>query len=179
MKLSWSHKIFLKINSHIGQRPRLDRFMYFCGFWLIWIDGALFFAVLTFVYTKNFHWGVTSLKVFLATTVLSYLMSYFVALLWPHARPVKELPQVKNLFKTLGNWKSFPSDHTIAVTIFSLIAFFASGSWIIGIIFFLLALFVAFGRVYGGVHYPRDIVGGGVVALLAFALVVIILYTQQ
>lgn len=179
MKLSWSHKLFLKINNHIGERPRLDKFMYFCGFWLIYILAGFTFALLIVTYVQSHNFGLTTAKVFLATAVLSYLISYFIALLWPHERPIKELPQIKSLFKTLGTWKSFPSDHTIAVTVFALMSFFVTGFSLVSLGFFLGALLVACGRVYGGVHYPRDILGGISVATLAFCVVMFVLYTQQ
>lgn len=179
MKLSWSHKLFLRINSQIGKYPWLDRIMYFCGFWLIGVMAASFVVVLGFIFFQNKSWGMTNTKVFLAVTCLSYLMSYFIAMLWPHERPIKELPQVKNLFKTLGTWKSFPSDHTIAVTVFALVAMFATGSVWISMYFVVGAVLVALGRVYGGVHYPRDILGGASIATVAFCTIIFLLYTQQ
>lgn len=178
MHLSWSHKLFLKINAQIGTYPRLDRIMYFCGFWLIGVMALSLLILFVVLFFESTHWALSVIKIFCAVGVLSYSMSYFIAFLWPHKRPLKELPLVKNLFHPLGNWKSFPSDHTIAATVFALVAFFATGSWILGIYFGTGALLVALGRVYGGVHYPRDIVGGALIAVLSFVTVLFILYTQ-
>jgi len=162
MKLSWSHKLFLKINEHIGKRPLLDAIMSFCGNRLIWI---LFFSFALFFFLGIFEntIGFDHIKITILSFCIAYAISYTLALIFPHQRPIKELPQIKSLFTTLSTWKSFPSDHTIAVVLFFLLssAFFASPvEW-----FFLVGgILVASGRVYGGVHYPRDILGGVVVA---------------
>ncbi len=166
MKLSWSHKLFLRINEQIGQHPRFDAVMKFCGESIIYI---LFFCftVLFFVGMIENRIGWNHVEIFFVAFFFAFLLSYSIAWLFPHARPVKELPQVKNLFKTLGTWKSFPSDHTIAVSLLALLSFgFFGQAWGYG--FLVGALLVATGRVYGGVHYPRDIVGGVLVATTAF-----------
>jgi len=159
MYKSWSHKLFFKINSYVGKSKALDTFMIFCAHWLAW--GM----VLVFII-----WGIINSTLFISTTffllagICSYLVSYLIALIFKHERPKKEFPKAKVLIKTLGSWKSFPSDHTIGVT---LILFAA---WYTGMelsLFFLLSVWafaVMVGRVFVGVHYPRDIVGGLAVA---------------
>lgn len=67
--------------------------------------------------------------------------------------------------QSLHGWSSFPSDH--AVLFFSLSAgiYFIAKGW--GIVLLLYtALFVAFPRLYLGLHYPSDLVFGMVLGVL-------------
>ena len=164
MRLSWSHKLFLRINEQVGKRRWLDLFMIFCARWLIYL---LIGAVA--------GWGVYSISgdtrslffvTLTATLAAAYSVSLAVGLIIPHRRPVKELPGVKTLVPTLGTWKSFPSDHTLwsFVLVFAVLLFGAR-LWP-ALLFLAAASIVALGRVYVGVHYPRDVVGGLALALL-------------
>ncbi len=169
MKLSWSHKLFLRINQHIGFSSRFDQCVRFFGHWYIWVlcvVWSLFLCI--FFVQKKISWQ--EIEVFGLAVIFSYALSYGLALIFPHERPIKELPGIKTLFDTLGTWKSFPSDHTIAVVLFFLFSYFFSFGFFAILFFGLGALFVALGRIFGGVHYPRDILGGFVVASLSFAL---------
>ena len=167
MKLSWSQKLFLKINRSVGRHPQFDRIMYFCGQWLIFIlaGGALLALFLDFLKTGSWYLILLSGIAFICTLSLSYLT----ALIFPHPRPVRELANVKQLLHPIESWKSFPSDHTIAVTLFTIIIWAVSDEtrfdpWAV-LFYMLAAVLVMCGRVYGGVHYPRDIIGGIVFAL--------------
>lgn len=175
MKLSWSHKLFLTINANVGKNKTLDRLMYFCGFWLIYFCLAGFFIL---AFEKFFFVSISAavnMVILLALSSLcAYAISYTIAWIWPHERPEKELPQVKKLFRTLGTWKSFPSDHTIAVTNIALVVILSTSSLSLASLFLLAAALVAMGRVYAGVHYPRDIVGGFFIALFSVTLVVLL-----
>lgn len=68
---------------------------------------------------------------------------------------------------------SFPSN--AAAASFAL----AAGIWVynrkLGYIFSIPALIISFGRIYMGVHYPLDILGGFAVAILATGIVVAVM----
>lgn len=172
MKLSWSHKLFLKVNALVGKSPRLDKLMYFFGFWLIYFCIGAFFVFLGFAaVTQSFRFAVDIFGTLVLSALIAYGISYSLAIFFPHKRPEKELPQVKKLFQTLGTWKSFPSDHTIAVFLIALVVSFFTTSLLLSGIFFIAAVGVAFGRVYSGVHYPRDILGGILVSVISFGVI--------
>ncbi|MBP9869020.1 phosphatase PAP2 family protein [Patescibacteria group bacterium] len=64
---------------------------------------------------------------------------------------------------------SFPSGHTATA---SAMAFaFLAGRRTAGLISFVVAAFVAFGRMAVGVHYPSDIVGGILVGGFSFLII--------
>jgi undecaprenyl-diphosphatase len=66
--------------------------------------------------------------------------------------------------------QSFPSDHaTAAFGVALAVIVFLSWRW--GAVLFVAALLIGFARVYDGIHYPLDIVGGFLAALVATAIV--------
>lgn len=173
MKLSWSHKMFLRINAKIGKKPWLDSLMYFCGQWLIWIlfFGFIFFVGKEYAATGEEMRIIQSFIVF----ALGYGLSYGVALLYPHKRPKKEFEEIKELIHTFGTWKSFPSDHTIAITILACLLSVFGSAWYVVWLYVLAGSLVAVSRVYTGVHYPRDILGGVIVGVLSVCVVFLLL----
>jgi len=176
MKLSWSKKLFLKINKSVGKRPWLDKTMYFCGQWLIFILGLSTAVVLLKDVLKTGSWYLVIVGSLAFVFTLS--VSYLTALIFPHPRPSRELSNVKQLLHPIESWKSFPSDHTIAVTLFTIIIWFALDETIfelsVVLLYLFLAVLVMCGRVYGGVHYPRDIIGGILYAVLGMILSIVI-----
>ena len=176
MKLSWSHKLFLSINKNVGKFPRLDKVMYFCGQWLIVALAACAGVSLLFEYSKSGTWYIFIVAGM--AFLLTYTLSYLTAIIFHHPRPIKELPNVKELIIPIETWKSFPSDHTIAATLFTLIIFVIFDETRFELPAFFLSASSAFlimaGRIYCGVHYPRDILGGIVYACVGLLLTVFI-----
>ncbi len=167
MKLSWSQKLFVSINKGVGSRPRLDRAMRFCAHDLLYI---LAFLVMLWATTVLFQRSPILfngfIKLLMTAGVLGFVTSWTIAFIHPHVRPIRELPHVHQLLSPFGTWKSFPSDHTIAAfTLAEMTSFMGVPLWF-GAILFGCALCVSLGRVYVGVHYPRDIVGGIIIATL-------------
>ncbi len=176
MHLSWSQKIFLRLNKHLGESAGRDRFMSFLAHDLIAMMFG-FFALWVGLLGIFFPRGAAGFVGFITLSFFfSYLMSYAIGLLWPHHRPIVELRRVKQLFRPFGAWKSFPSDHTIAVTIMTAAVVVAR----VPVWFFFIVCCasgaVALGRVYAGVHYPRDILGGIVIGVIGTFLAYSIVY---
>ena len=176
MKLSWSHKLFFKINSLIGRSKLLDMMSYFCAHWLIYVLGAAVLSwgafVLAVIDQSVF---IDMIKMLITSMVAAIMMSYTIAILWRHPRPIIEFPKIKKLLYTTETWKSFPSDHTSISFIFALVACSLGAPVVLCVIFLVLASFVAIGRVFVAVHYPRDILGGIVVASLVVYIAPLIL----
>src|SRR3989338_11666255 len=186
MHLSWSHKLFFKINAQVGKRPWLDGVMIFCAKHLIFIMAIVWWLSLVpvdwspepgteFFGPRLFRLWEFDLAYVGVEVLVALVVSYVIGFLWKHQRPIVELPEVKELFRPLTTWKSFPSDHTLIAFLiaFNSIEIGNSGrdysmAW--GIAFVISAVLVAIGRVYAGVHYPRDIVGGVLVASIVILL---------
>lgn len=153
--LSFSQRLFLKINNTVGKNKLRDTFFYVCGQYLIWV------LVVSCVGSFFAYGGdIVSLGFFVVPTLLAFGFSYGFAYMFPHRRPIVELPTIQELIVPLSTWKSFPSDHATASLLLSYGVFLFSGSWVLFGICLLIAMCVMMGRVYCGVHYPRDIVGG-------------------
>jgi len=161
-----NYAIFQFINQWAGQGCWLDSVMVFCARDLVWVM-LLILAVLWISGRSVNQKGVfyACLSAALAILVAGWIISPIV----DHPRPFVE-HQVHQLVPHDAD-PSFPSDHTtftfsIAFTVCMLL------KRRMGILMIVLASLTGIGRVYTGVHYPADIAGGIILALLSSMLVV-------
>ena len=103
--------------------------------------------------------GIVNLLVFICNAILP-----------DRLRPFEAFPEKVNLIFYAPTDPSFPSN--AAAASFAL----AIGLWVynrrLGYILSIPALIISFGRVYMGVHYPLDILGGFALAILATGIIV-------
>jgi len=178
MKQSWSHRLFLKINSFIGTNIVRDRVMYFCAKWLIFvIIGVVGCYILWQWQRGDIQWTHEYILLFLSAVIFAESFAYLFALIFHHPRPIVEFPEITQLVHPFETWKSFPSDHTIISFCLVGTLFVAGGTSMVFFgMLYILAFAVACGRVYAGVHYPRDIVGGFLIAHVAVLLAPFLLH---
>ncbi|MBU0661583.1 phosphatase PAP2 family protein [Patescibacteria group bacterium] len=158
---SWSHKLFLRINRHVGNWPFVDKLVFFIGYWgiIVFISGigiwALTEGVDILVFAK-----ITAISIFFGLA-LSWATGYVM----PHRRPAIDFPATKQLIQPMSNWKSFPSDHTLVSFVFITTFLFFWGGVLSYILLPICGLLIGGARVWAGVHYPRDILGGIIFAV--------------
>jgi undecaprenyl-diphosphatase len=110
------------------------------------------------------------LALLITITVSDQLSSSIIKELVGRLRPCHILSDVR-LLVPCGGGKSFPSSHAVnnfaaAVVLFY---YYRKYTWL----YFSLAGLVAFSRIYVGVHYPMDVLGG---AFIGSAVAVIMIY---
>lgn len=150
------------MNSPIGRV-----FVGFIARWLIYIYLLIFVLIRKFpVLQKGFNVGAWS-------ALLAFALTSGIAAFVGRIRPYLAIKGVVAIVPPNIQSGSFPSSHTaisfaIAASIFSV-----HQGW--GTAAFVIAFFVAFGRVAAGMHYPSDVLGGIAIGLIAFACVSVII----
>jgi len=106
------------------------------------------------------------LRTFILIPASVYLIVKLIPGLYNRRRPFAEYG-LQNLVKQRED-HAFPSTHTASSLIISLVVL--KISFELGIIMFVLAVITAFTRIMVGVHYPSDILGGWLIALMLYFL---------
>ncbi|MFE0507234.1 undecaprenyl-diphosphatase [Peribacillus butanolivorans] len=158
-----NYELFKAINQFAGHQPLLDQLMVFAtqkalliyAIWLIvmWIFGK-----------ENYKYTV----VFAAMTgALGIFINFVIGLIYFEPRPF--VTHNVHLLITHAADASFPSDHTTGAFALSLAVFLRHRK--IGFGMVLLALLTGISRVYVGHHYPVDVIGSIVVAIVVSILI--------
>jgi undecaprenyl-diphosphatase len=153
------------INGLAGHDRVLDATMLACARYLIYLVFAVAAVWLArAAWQRQWH----SSAAFVANLVLAFLLLLVAAHLIVEQRPFVT-HQVTQLLPHAAN-QSFPSDHTTAASAIAF-GFMLFTRWRkTGAMLLVAALVLGFARVYVGVHYPLDILGGVIIAAMASAL---------
>ncbi len=111
---------------------------------------------------RLFFFGETALAVILARGLLTEWIRFF----YIHPRPFEAL-QFTSLIPESGN--SFPSGHMTFYFALAAVLFFANRKW--GLWFGAATLLVGIARIFVGVHWPADILGGIIIGIASAAAV--------
>ena len=168
-------RLFKRINALVGSSKLLDAFGR-AGAELVVVAMLVWFVLSDLsAYLPSKRAALLPI-LFLGTAwTVGWFLDLFIGIIVREPRPHMTHPESKLLFTPLMNWKSFPSDHAMSSWLIFCIAvvFHLPFAW--GLL--PLALWVCWGRVYSGVHYPFDIVGGAAVAALVSTVSYYVLIT--
>lgn len=160
------YKIFTFINNLAGQNAILDKIGAFLAvyFFYVIIAGALAFGI--YWIFKNKSWKV--LWQLVASAILSRLIiAEFLKRALNRPRPF--LTHSVNLLIARDTDGSFPSGHTTLLFPLAAIIYFYNKK--LGWLFFILSFISCFARIFAGVHYPSDILGGIIIGIASGWLV--------
>lgn len=129
----------------------------------------LIFPLITIAY---WFWGksgnLVCQRVFVCKTALALIVglaiSGFIGVIFPQERPF--MLGIGQHFLAHAPTPSFPSNHATIAFIFAFSFLFWLKNWI-GLLLFIPAFAIAWARIFLGVHWPLDMVGAFIVAIIA------------
>ena len=166
--LQGDHWLFSRINQD-WTSPFFDTFFLFVRESGIWIPFYLFLLVfITLNFPKKGWWWAVSLGM---TAIIGDLVSsHWVKSLIFRLRPCQD-PLLENSIRILANYcpvnSSFTSSHAcnhFAMAVFIYRTLRQTSSW--WALVFPWAFFIAYAQIYVGVHYPLDVIAGGILGTL-------------
>ena len=175
--MNFDEKIFFKINGLAGKNKFLDSFSVFGGRWVMFIMIALYWLLAYLqLDIKGFFFFVVALP---AVVLFVWLFNVVIGKIVKRQRPYFTHKNKVNKLYTpmLGEWKSLPSDHaSFTLTIFFMSVIVAPLFWP----FFLFMMFwVCWGRIFGGVHYPGDILSGWLSSIFILVVISYLIISQS
>lgn len=165
--------LFLAINSLAGKNHLLDAIMVFFASYLVYILFLIaVICIAICLYRREWKQAVY----FFATLVVSFILLKIAGTFNFDHRPFMD-HQVTQLVAHASG-KSFPSDHTTVATAIAMGLLYFTRFKKIGVAMLIAAVVIGFSRIFVGIHYPLDILGGlivgvvgGSVTLLAHKLI--------
>lgn len=154
-------QLLLTINGWAGKNQLLDHFMIFCASYLVYIVFAVVLACLTLLAYRR-KWA--QLGYFFATLVVSFILLKVAGTFAFDHRPFMDHTLTQLVAHAAG--KSFPSDHTTVTTTLAMGLLLFTGFRKMGFLVLGAAVLIGFARIFVGIHYPLDILGGLVTGAL-------------
>lgn len=161
--------LFTYINKFVGKCLCIDALAVFFADYLVYflLAGA---ALIYFLIKKKERFRYV--LVIGSSVILSRLaITELIRLIWHRSRPFVDY-QVNQIIEHSVSG-SFPSGHVAFLFALAMAVYFFNKKW--GIVFLILGLLVGLARVFVGIHYPLDILGGMVVGILSAIIVKILI----
>ena len=156
--------IFQKINSFAGQWPLLDGLAIFSAEWLGYV---LIVVLFIFFLKKREKYGSVLVRALIAGFISRFVITEAIRFFWERQRPF--VNNSVNLLLSHDATPSFPSGHAAFFFGFSALVYLYNKK--LGLWFLIASALVALARVFGGVHWPSDVLAGAGVGIISAYLV--------
>jgi undecaprenyl-diphosphatase len=148
--------LFLKINDLAGRNVWMDKLAVFFAVYV----GYIIVAYLIYLwFIKPGSRRMISVAL-IAAVIARFVVTSIIRFLYFHPRPFIVM-QVHQLIPESGS--SFPSGHAAFFFALSAVTYLSNRK--LGWTLFVLSLLMGLARIYAGVHWPLDIVGGIIVGI--------------
>lgn len=137
---------------------------------IVLIAGILLFAQKDF--KKRIYIG---LYIIVAEIIARGIITEGIRAIWNRPRPYMELGLEPLISGKIS--PSFPSGHSVFVVTLVLCIFLLNKRW--GWISLGLAALIMFARVGSGIHWPSDVIGGALVALIVWVVIMFYIGPKQ
>ena len=158
-------ELFLKIYSLVGQNVWLDRLGIFFARYSGYVLLIILVAVV-FYFRKSAKNRLMFLEVMVSAIIARFVITQAIRLFYHHPRPFDAIGII-NLIPESG-W-SFPSGHTTFYFAVATSVWFYNRK--LGWLFLATSLTMGLARIYVGVHWPFDILGGIAVGVIVACIV--------
>ncbi len=173
--MSFDLVLFNAINGMAGQWRVLDILGIFLAHYLPYV---LIVILLSFCLTSGFKqkWGMV-LVAFISAGTASLIVKRIILFFIQRPRPYMVLSQSHTLISKAvsENFQAFPSGHALFFFALAMAVYFYHKKW--GIFFFIWAGLMGLARIFTGVHWPSDILGGAILGV-AIACLIQFLYVK-
>jgi undecaprenyl-diphosphatase len=116
-----------------------------------------------------YRWRIACLSA-LTSAAVGLVISQTISHIWDRPRPSEAHPADTLLLVPASHDPSFPSEHAVASFAIAFSVLFL-GSRLAGALFLTGAFAISVSRIFVGLHYPGDVLGGIAVGLVAAAIV--------
>lgn len=147
--------VLLLINGWAGRSSLLDSFMVFTARDLVYVVFVVAVICLG-MYVYRQEWK--PVVYFFIALVASFILLQLMTLLNFDHRPFMDHHLTQLIAHASG--KSFPSDHTTISTAIAMGMLLFTRFKKVGAVLMIAAVLIGFARIFVGVHYPADILGG-------------------
>jgi undecaprenyl-diphosphatase len=164
--------LFEKINNLVNFSKILDWVGIFLAEYTLCIAG-LFFLILLF-WKRNWLMVISAaISVILSRLVIAEIIKN----LLDRARPYVVLETAKKIITENQDFQSFPSGHMAIFFAISMAVYFFNKK--IGIVFFIASILIGLARIFVGIHWPSDILGGAVIGIISSIIIVKLFFLKK
>jgi undecaprenyl-diphosphatase len=157
--------LFQLINQYAGINPIFDSLAVFAAEYM----PVVVILALIYLWIRKGDSTHDILLYGVYAAITGLIINYLIGLVYFHPRP-SMLHMGTQLFSYPMD-SSFPSDHTTLMVSIALMLIYFKETRIYGLLILILGLIGGFARVFCGIHFPFDIFGSVIVALISTTII--------